>query len=98
MFQGKKTKVRLHKHNFSPAMHGWGVFPNNERNSMQKKEILVKLINSIKTNLISSFFSKFLVMFLRNSVKYVVLRVVSGALSVALKVALLTVMTIQSAF
>ena len=94
----EKIKVGIHKHNFSPAMHGWGVFPNNERYSMQKKEIFVKLIYSIKTNLITSFFSKFLVKFLRNSIKYVVSRVVSGALSGALKVALLTVMTIQSAF
>ena len=74
----------LHKHNFSPAMHGWGVFPNNERYSMQKKEIFVKLIYSIKTNLITSFFSKFLVKFLRSSIKYVDSREVSGALKVAL--------------
>ena len=76
--------MELHKHNFSPAMHGWGVFPNNERYSMQKKEIFVKLIYSIKTNLITSFFSKFLVKFLRSSIKYVDSREVSGALKVAL--------------
>ena len=98
MLQGKKIKVGAHKYNCSPAMHGWGVFPNNKRYSMQKKEIFVKLIYSIKTNLITSFFSKFLVKFWRISAKYVVSRVVSGALSGALKVALLTVMTIQSAF
>ena len=98
MFQRKKIKVGAHKHNFFPAMHGWGVFPNNKRYSMQKKEIFVKLIYSIKTNLITSFFSKFLVTFWRNSAKEVVSRVVSGALSSALKVALLTAMTIQSAF
>ena len=98
MFQRKKIKVGAHKHNFFPAMHGWGVFPNNKRYSMQKKEIFVKLIYSIKTNLITSFFSKFLVKFWRISAKYVVSRVVSGALSGALKVALLTAMTIQSAF
>ena len=55
---------------------------------MQKKEIFVRLIYSIKTNLINSFFSKILVKFLRNSIKYVVSRVVSGALLGALKVAL----------
>ena len=98
MFQGKKIKVGAHKHNFFPVMHGWGVFPNNKRYSIQKKEIFVKLIYSIKTNLITSFFSKFLVKFLRNSIKYVVSRVVSGALSGALKVALLPAMTIQSTF
>ena len=49
----------LHKHNFSLAMHGYRVFPN----SMQKKEIFVKLIYSIKTN-ITSFLSKSLVRFL----------------------------------
>ena len=89
----EKIKVGIHKHNFSPAMHGWGVFPNN-----RKREIFVKLIYSIKTNLITRFFSKFLVKFLRNSIKYVVSRVVSGALSGALKVALLTAIAIQSAF
>ena len=65
---------------------------------MQKKEIFVKLIYSIKTNLIISFVSKFLVKFLKYSIKYVVSRVVSDALSGALKVTFLTVMTIQSAF
>ena len=64
----------------------------------RKKEIFVKLIYSIKTNLITSFFSKFLVKFLRNSIKYVVSRVVPGALLGPLKVALLTAMTIQSEF
>ena len=98
MFQRKKIKVGAHKHNFFPAMHGSGVFPNNKRYSVQKKEIFVKLIYSIKTNLINSFFSKFLVRFWRNSAKYVVFRVVSGALLGALKVALLTSMTVQSAF
>ena len=73
-----------HKHNFFPVMHGWGVFPNNKRYSIQKKEIFVKLIYSIKTNLITSFFSKFLVKFLRSSIKYVDSREVSGALKVAL--------------
>ena len=60
----------------------------------RKKEMCVKLIYSIKTNTIISFFSKFLVKFLRNSIKYVVSRAVSGAL----KVALLRAMAIQSAF
>ena len=83
-----------HKHNFFRAMHGWEVFPNNKRYGMQKKEIFVKQIYSIKTNLITSFFSKSLVNFWKNSAKYVV----SGALSGALKVALLTAMTIQSEF
>ena len=80
-------------------MHGWGVSANNKRYNMQKKEtFVVKLIYSIKTNLITSFFSKFLVKFLRNSIKYVVSRVVPGALLGPLKVALLTAMTIQSEF
>ena len=59
-----------------------------------KKKVCVKLIYSIKTNTIISFFSKFLVKFLRNSIKYVVLRAVSSAL----KVSLLKAMVIQSAF
>ena len=79
-------------------MHDWGVSPNNKSKSMQKKELFVNLIYSIKTNLIGSFFSKFLVKFLRNSIKYVVPRVVSGSLSDALKVPFLRAMTIQSAF
>ena len=79
-------KVGAHKHNFFPAMHGWGVFPNNKRYSMQKKKIFIKQIYSIKTNLITNFFSKSLVNFWKNSAKYVVSRVVSGALSGALKV------------
>ena len=58
----------------------------------------VKLIYSIKTYMIISFFSKVLVKFLRNILRYVVSRAVSGALSVALKVALLRAMAIQSAF
>ena len=63
-----------------------------------KKKMCVKLIYSIKTNTIISFFSKFLVKFLRNSIKYEVLRAVSGAFLGALKVALLRAMAIQSAF
>ena len=51
----------------------------------------------MKTNWVTSFFSKFLLRILRNSIKYVVWRVVSGALSGVLKVTLLTAMTIQSA-
>ena len=62
------------------------------------KKMCVKLIYSIKTNMIISFLSKFLVKFLRNSIKYVVLRAVLGALSGALKFALLRAMDIQSAF
>ena len=84
MFQGKKIKVGAHKHDFFPAMHGCGNFPNNKIYSMQKKEIFVKLIYFIKTNLITSFFSKFLVKFLRSSIKYVDSREVSGTLKVAL--------------
>ena len=67
----------------APAMHGWEVFPNNKRCSMQKKVILVKLIYSIKTNMITSIFPKFLVRFLRNNIKYVVSRAVSRALMVS---------------
>ena len=64
----------------------------------RKKEICVKLIYSIKTNTIISFFSKFLVKSLRNSIKYAVSRVVLDALSGELRFALLRAMAIQSAF
>ena len=63
-----------------------------------RKKIFVKLIYSIKTNLITSFFSNFLVKFLNNSIKYVVSRAVSGAVWAKLKVALLKSITIQGAF
>ena len=79
-------------------MYHWGVFPNNKRCTMQIKEIFVKLIYSIETNMITSFFSQFFVKFLRNSIKYVLSRAVSGALSGALKVALLRAMAIQGVF
>ena len=72
-------------------MHGWGVLPSSKRCSMQKKEIFVKLIHSIKINLITNFFSKFLVKVLRNSIIYV-----SGALLGALKVALLRALTFKA--
>ena len=65
---------------------------------MKKKEIFLKLIYSIKTNMITSFFSKYLGKFLRNDTKCVLSRVVSGALSGALKVAHLRAMTIQGVF
>ena len=94
----KKIKVGPHKHNFSPVMHGWGVFPSNNDAVCRKKDIFVKLIYSIKINLITSFFSKSLVKFLRNSIKYVVSRVDLGALLGAIKVTVLTAMTIQSTF
>ena len=42
----------------------------------------VKLIYSIKTNMITSILSKFLFRFLKNSIKYVVSRGVSVALKV----------------
>ena len=64
---------------------------------MQKKEIFVKLIYSIKTNMITSLFSKFLAKILRCSIKYIVSREVLGELSGALKVALLRAVIIQSA-
>ena len=32
-FWGKKVKVLIHKHNFLPAMHDWGISPNNKRSS-----------------------------------------------------------------
>ena len=63
-------------------MHGWGVFPSK----IDLK--FVKLIYSIKTKLIISFFFKFLVKFLKNRIKYVVSRAISGARSGARKVAL----------
>ena len=68
--------------------------PIRKEVASRKKEMCVKLIYSIKTNTIISFFSKFLVTFLRNSIKYVV----SRAVSVALKVAILRAMAIQSVF
>ena len=71
--------------------------PITKEVASRKKKMCVKLIYSIKTNTIISFFSKFLVKFLRNSIKYVVSKAVSGALSGALKVALLRAMAIQSA-
>ena len=70
--------------------------PIRKEVASKKKEMCVKLIYSIKTNTMISFFSKYLVEFLRNSIKYVVSRAVSGALSGTLKVALLR--AIQSAF
>ena len=68
--------------------------PITKEVASRKKKICVKLIYSIKTNTIISFFFKFLVRFLRNSIKYVVSRAVLGAL----KFALLRAMVIQSAF
>ena len=79
-------------------MNGWGVFSNSNDAVCRKKQIFVKLIYSIKTNLITSFFSKSLVKFLRNSIEYVVSKVDLGALLDAIKVAVLTAMTIQSTF
>ena len=32
----------LHKHNFSPAMHGWGISPNNKKSSKQEIENVCK--------------------------------------------------------
>ena len=54
---------------------------------MQKKELLIKLMYSIKINMIASFSSKFFVNFLKNS-KIVYSSAVFGALSGALKVTL----------
>ena len=68
-------------------------FPPITKEVASRKKICVKLIYSIKTNMIISYFSKFLVTFLRNIIKYLVSRAVSGAL----KVALLRAMSIQSA-
>ena len=64
----------------------------------RKNKISVKLIYSIETNTIISFFSKFLIKFLRNGIKDVVSRGVLGALSGALKVARLRAVAIQSTF
>ena len=71
------------------------VLPITKEVASRKKKMCAKLIYSIKTNTIISFFSKFLVKFLINSI---VSRAISGALSGALKVALLRAMAIQSAF
>ena len=66
-------------------MHDWEYSLNNKRSSKQGEKICIKLVYSIKTNTIISFFT-FLVKFLRNSIKYVVPRAVLGALLGALKV------------
>ena len=63
-----------------------------------EKKIFVKLIYSIKTNMITSYFSNFLVKFLRNSINYVVFGAVWRVVSDPLKVTLLRAMTIQSTF
>ena len=69
----------LHKHNFFPAMHGWAVFPSNERCSMQKRNMSkIDLFNQNKHN--HQRFLRILVKFLRNNIKYVVSKAVSGAL------------------
>ena len=49
-----------------------------------RRKLGVKLINSINTNIITSFFSEFLVKFLKNSINYVVSREVLGVVKVAL--------------
>ena len=59
-----------------------------------RKKIFVKLNYSIKTSMITSFFSEFLVKFLRNSIKCVLSRAVSGALPGVRKVALLRAMAV----
>ena len=59
--------------------------PITKEVASRKKKMCVKLIYSIKTNTIISFFSKCLITFLRNSIKYVVSIAVLGALSGALK-------------
>ena len=59
------------------SRHAWlGVFSNNKRSSIQKKETFVNLISSMKINMITSFFSKFLVKFFSNRIKYVLSRAV----------------------
>ena len=75
-----------------------GEFLPLEKEVACRKKICGKLIYSIKTNTIITFFSEFLVKFLRNSVKYVISRAVSGAISGALKAAPLRAMATQSAF
>ena len=72
-------------------------FPITQDLACRKNKIFVKLIYSIKINIITSFFSEGFVKFLRNSIKYVS-KAVSGALSGALKVAVLRAMAIQSTF
>ena len=72
--------------------------PITKEVASRKNKISVKLIYSIETNTIISFFSKFLIKFLRNGIKDVVSRGVLGALSGALKVARLRAVAIQSTF
>ena len=84
-------------HSFSPAMHGWGVFPDNKRCSMQKKDMhKIDLFHQNKHD--HQLFLQFLVKFLRNNIKYVVSSAVSGAVSGELKVPLFRTLTIQSVF
>ena len=79
-------------------MHVLEEYPDNKRWNIQKRNIFVKLIYSIKTNMISNILSKFLAKVLRNSIKYVVPREGLGGLSGVLKVDFLRAMAIQSAF
>ena len=97
VFREKKKCCFINTIFRQPCMAG-EFLPITKEVASRKKKMCVKLIYSIKTNTIISFFSKFLVKFLRNSIKYVVSRAVLGALSGALKVALLRAMAIQSAF
>ena len=93
VFREKKKCCFINTIFRQPCMAG-EFLPITKEVASRKKKMCVKLIYSIKTNTIISFFSKFLVKFLRNSIKYVVLRAVSSAL----KVSLLKAMVIQSAF
>ena len=79
MFRTKEIKVGLHKNNFSSAIMAGEFSPKTADNKnffVILNKIFVKLIYSIKTNMMTSFFSKFLVKILRK-----VLGVLSGVLN-----------------
>ena len=94
----KDIKVRLHKYNFSLAMHGWEDCPKKIRCSMQKKRNNCKIDLFHQNKLDYQPCRQILVKLLKNSIKYVVSRAVLGALLGTLKVALVGTLIIQSAF
>ena len=48
-FQQIQIKGGRHKYNFSLVMHEWGVFPDNKRCSMQKKNVQNWSVSSKQT-------------------------------------------------
>ena len=93
-FGGKKIKVGLHKHNFSPAMHGLGVFSNNKRCSMQKERNICKADIFHQNKHDHQLFLQIFSPVFERSQKIHSLESSFGCT----KVALLRAMTVQSAF